>query len=797
MPLILIDAAGVVIGASAGADDAPVRAGLPVALAALQPGVDLAGVLRSLWADGQPDAQALLMGLQAVLAGHQQRFEHRRQGAGWRVRMQALAVPPPGAVAASVELEAVDPALDRVAQLQAALSVAERRLTAVQAVAGLGSWFYDVATRRSQFSPETYRLLALDPATGALDSAAIRERVHPDDLGALRAARDRVYAGEPLVSVRLRFRGGDGVERWLEVRLTFEPAADGQPQVVVGTVRDIGDSMRAQSDLERHRDRLEELVVSRTVQLAEASERAEAASRAKSAFLAHTSHEIRTPLNVIVSLAHLVQRADPASPQRGRLQAIEQAGRHLSSMIDDVLDIARAEGLHLSLRSVPVQLAVVLDEAAAMVRPQAEARGLPLQVQALPQAAQVPLLGDPARLRQALLNALRHAVATASGGAVQLGLHIGDARDGRVPVRATVGSLGSSDPAQFDGDTNLAALRRLVRLMNGRVTLDAGPQGSRSCSFSVDLEPQDMSLAPVAAPAPVIDPVVQLRQRHAGRRVLLAEDDDVSQMAMVELLGDAGLVVDTADDGLAAVDKASRRPYALIVLDLRMPRLDGISAARTIRALPGLQATPLVAITANAFEEDRIACRLAGMNDFLPKPVEVRRLYDMLLHWLDQAGSPPAPRLEGTPAPMHPAAPAASPLPPAPAPAAGAVPGVDLMAPLLGLEGVDAVGGLASVGGKAIVYRRLLAVFGTTHHADGQQVCRLIEAGDTHAAGALAHRMRGSAATLGLIDVETAAAALELAIESADSQAPLADLAKAVDESLAATLQRLREALAV
>ena len=116
-----------------------------------------------------------------------------------------------------------------------------------------------------------------------------------------------------------------------------------------------------------------------------------------------------------------------------------------------------------------------------------------------------------------------------------------------------------------------------------------------------------------------------------GRRVLLAEDDDINQMAMQELLADVGLEVDTAGDGHEAVDHASRRAYALILLDLRMPRLDGVGAARTIRALPGHQATPMVAITANAFDEDRQACRAAGMNDFMAKPVEVQRLYEVLL----------------------------------------------------------------------------------------------------------------------------------------------------------------------
>lgn len=391
---------------------------------------------------------------------------------------------------------------------------------------------------------------------------------------------------------------------------------------------------------QRQRERLEELLVSRTVQLAQASERADAASRLRSGLLAQASHDIRTPLQAIVSLAHLLEGSLSDPEQLRRVQTIGRSARQLGSLFDTVL--ARALG-----------------EAAA--------------------------------------------------------------------------------------------------------TVAAAPD------------------APAPMPA-AADAAAQLRRRHAGRRVLLAEDDDINQLAMLELLSAVGLEVDIAKDGHQAVDLASGRSYALILLDLRMPRLDGLAAARTLRTLPGLQATPIVAISANAFEEDRRACRAAGMNDFLAKPVEVPRLYGLLLRWLD--ARPDGARGDAA------AAAAAAPRGDAPTDAVAA------MAPLLGVEGIDAVRGLAAVGGRPAVYRRLLRVFVETHAGDGERLQHLVQRGDGAAAGALAHRLRGSAATLGLIAVETAAGALEGAIDDAVDATALPRLAQAVAETLGDALARLDAALA-
>lgn len=280
---------------------------------------------------------------------------------------------------------------------------------------------------------------------------------------------------------------------------------------------------------------------------------------------------------------------------------------------------------------------------------------------------------------------------------------------------------------------------------------------------------------------PAVLPAVQaLRQRHGGDRVLLAEDDPVNQLAMLELLADAGLQVDLADDGRAAVDLAVRRRYGLALLDLHMPRLDGLGAARAIRVLPGLQRLPLIALSASGGPEQAEACLAAGMNAFLPKPVSLNVLYETLLHWLDAPSAAPAPVLPAPPPPAH----DATRTPP---------PGVE---PLLGLDGIDAAAGLACVGGKASVYRRLLELFVATHADDVSRLQRLLDAHDVSRATVLAHSVRGGAATLGLVDVETEAGELEHALQSGGRAAAAAGPCARFAQALETTLGKLRRALA-
>ena len=512
------------------------------------------------------------------------------------------------------------------------------------------------------------------------------------------------------------------------------------------------------------RQRLEELVVDRTVQLAAARESAEQARSSQTEFLAHMSHEVRTPLNAIAGLTHLMRREPGLTEALGRrLADVQSAARHLQAIVDDVLDLERLESGEVALRDEPFDLHTLLDEVRALVQGEADLSGVGLQVeQAAPTTA---LRGDGPRLRQALLNLAAHAV--------RHGNQVGVTLRSRVPVRGDSGVLlrlevhdaaagaRPSGPAGLGGRTGdaaprlrdqgglgLALTRRLAQRMGGVAGIDVLGDGGSLSWFSVRVAEVQLPVEPRRSPVVGLEGVI--RQRHGGARVLLAEDNEVNRLVMVELLADAGLQVDTAEDGEQALVMAGQRPYDLVLLDLRMPRRDGLSAAREMRRMPALRRVPIMATTANAFDEDRRACAAAGMDDFLAKPIEVDLLYELVLSWLDRTrGSPPA-------------ADAGLPAQDAPADADGQ----RLMQMLRGVEGIDAGGGLAAVGGRAAVYRRLLGVFCRTHHDDAARLAACVERGDLAGARDLAHRIRGGAATLGLVDIELTAADVESTLDA-------------------------------
>lgn len=515
---------------------------------------------------------------------------------------------------------------------EAEINLALQRMNEAQAIVHLGSWELDLITNQLNWSDEIFKIFEIDKNKFEATYSAFLNAIHPEDRTMVNDAYNESIKNKSKYDITHRLQMEDGTIKWVRESCESFYNEEGKPIRSMGTVQDITESKFLEIQLER------------------AKLNAERANLAKSEFLANMSHEIRTPMNGIIGLSSLALKLDAPVTVKDYIAKIHKSGISLLTILNDILDFSKIEAGHMELEHSPFVLTETLQNVLNLFEIRAEENRVNLNLKLDPKAPS-EVIGDSLRLSQILNNLVGNAIKFTDKGSVELKIEVLKQNANRCELKFTISDTGigmtpeqlgkifnefnqadNSISRKFGGTgLGLAISKRLVQKMGGTIEVKSELGKGSVFSFIIDVEIAEENAQKNSHKQKDFDDKLEL---FSGIRILLVEDNAINQLVAQQMLKTLGVIVTTVGNGEEACNIVQKEKFDLILMDIHMPVMDGLAATSKIIKELDIRNLPIIAMTAAIMPMDLEQCFLAGMVDYIGKPVDIFELKKVLLRWI-------------------------------------------------------------------------------------------------------------------------------------------------------------------